>query len=392
MAFRKLKQKKYSGIIEYFNPKSDNKETRALYISYRDIGGNAVKKKLDTLNLSEAAKILSNIKYEIEREKKFLNAKEIEIARQSIKNKITLDQIAEWYFNQRNAKDNVKDYQAYKNRVAPLLGFKVAAKLTTDDIQYLQKELIKKYAPKTTNETINSLRALYNRAIKKKKLTCSNPVVLGSGDIQKIEQNTEPGRVLTDSELNLLFDTFKTGNYEIDIVPRPTLYLFAKILYFTGARPSGVIDIQVKHCNFDENKISIKAMKKGKSYQAQVRQELMDLIKDWILKHDLSFNDYIFYPQQTFVRTGRGKDKPTAYSGFRKQGQKVFNKLFNVGIPNTEVMHRVSFYSLRRTAGTKVYKAKGIMHAMLFLNHTSVKTTQIYLNVKGDMEGIADIL
>jgi len=392
MAFRKLKQKKYSGIIEYFNPKSDNKETRALYISYRDISGNAVKKKLDTLNLSEAAKILSNIKYEIEREKKFLNTKEIEMARQSIKNKITLDQIAEWYFNQRSAKDNIKDYQAYKNRVAPLLGSKVAAKLTTDDIQYLQKELIKKYAPKTTNETINSLRALYNRAIKKKKLTCSNPVVLGSGDIQKIEQNTEPGRVLTDSELNLLFNTFKNGNYEIDIVPRPTLYLFAKILYFTGARPSGVIDIQVKHCNFDENKISIKAMKKGKNYQAQVKQELMDLIKDWILKHDLSFNDYIFYPQQTFVRTGKGKDKPTAYSGFRKQGQKVFNKLFNVGIPNTEVMHRVSFYSLRRTAGTKVYKAKGIMHAMLFLNHTSVKTTQIYLNVKGDMEGIADIL
>ncbi len=32
------------------------------------------------------------------------------------------------------------------------------------------------------------------------------------------------------------------------------------------------------------------------------------------------------------------------------------------------------------------------MHAMLFLNHTSIKTTQIYLNVKGDMEGIADVL
>ncbi|WP_281046545.1 tyrosine-type recombinase/integrase [Sulfurimonas autotrophica] len=192
-----------------------------------------------------------------------------------------------------------------------------------------------------------------------------------------MEQNTEPGKVLTNEELELMFNTFKNGDYDLEIQPRPTLYLFSKILYFTGARPSGVIDIQVKHCNFDENKITIKAMKKGKSYQAQVRLELMELIKEWISEHSLGFNDYIFYPQQTFIRTGKGKDKATAYSGYRKQGQQVFNKIFNVGIPNTELMHRVSFYSLRRTAGTKVYKAKGIMHAMLFLNHTSVKTTQM---------------
>lgn len=217
-------------------------------------------------------------------------------------------------------------------------------------------------------------------------------MVIGSDDIQKIEQNSEPGRVLTDEELDVMFNIFKNGDYDLGIKPRPTLYLFSKILYFTGARPSGVIDIQVKHCNFDENKITIKAMKKGKSYQAQVRLELMELIKEWIVEHKLGFNDYIFYPQQTFKRTEKGKDKPTAYSGYRKQGQQVFNKIFNVGIPNTELMHRVSFYSLRRTAGTKVYKAKGIIHAMLFLNHTSVKTTQIHLNVTGDMEGVADVL
>ena len=392
MAFRKLRQKKYNGIIEYFNPKSDDKETRALYISYRDLSGTAVKRKLETLDLAKAAKILADIKHDIDRDKKSLNHEEIAIINRSAKNKLTLDQVAEWYFDQRKAKDNIKDYQAYKNRISPLLGSKLAKKITTDNIQHLQDELIKKYAPKTTNETINSLRALYNRAIKKKRLTCTNPVVLSSDDIQKIEQNSEPGRVLTDVELELMFDAFKNGNADLKIQARPVLHLFAKILYYTGARPSGVIDIQVKHCNFDENKITIKAMKKGKSYQAQVKNELMSLIKEWIQEHQLDFNDFIFYPQRTFVRTGSGKNKPTAYSGFRKQGQKVFNKIFNVGIPNTELMHRVSFYSLRRTAGTKVYKAKGIMHAMLFLNHTSIKTTQIYLNVKGDMEGIADVL
>ena len=74
MAFRKLKQKKYNGIIEYFNPKSDNKETRALYISYRDLSGTAVKQKLETLDLVKAAKILADIKHEIDRDKRSLNS------------------------------------------------------------------------------------------------------------------------------------------------------------------------------------------------------------------------------------------------------------------------------------------------------------------------------
>lgn len=143
MAFRKLKQKKYAGIIEYFNSNSDDKERRALYISYRDISGTAVKKKLETLDLTKAAKILSDIKNEIEREKKYLNKEEIDIARKSAKNKLTLDQLAEWYFKQRKAKDNIKDHKSYINRISPILNPKIATKVTIDDIQNLQDKLIK---------------------------------------------------------------------------------------------------------------------------------------------------------------------------------------------------------------------------------------------------------
>jgi len=106
MAFRKLRQKKYNSIVEYFNPKSDDKETRALYISYRDLSGIAVKQKLETLDLAKAAKILADIKHDIDRDKKLLNHEEIAIINRSAKNKLTLDQVAEWYFDQRKAKDN----------------------------------------------------------------------------------------------------------------------------------------------------------------------------------------------------------------------------------------------------------------------------------------------
>lgn len=80
------------------------------------------------------------------------------------------------------------------------------------------------------------------------------------------------------------------------------------------------------------------------------------------------------------------------YSVLRKAAQNFFDKLFNEGIPTDAQMDRVTLYTLRRTSGTKVYKAKGIMQAMLFLNHTNVTTTQRYLNVKGDVEDLVDVL
>ncbi|MDD2790341.1 MAG: hypothetical protein PHU40_06675 [Sulfurimonas sp.] len=41
---------------------------------------------------------------------------------------------------------------------------------------------------------------------------------------------------------------------------------------------------------------------------------------------------------------------------------------------------------MRRTAGTKIYKNHGIVHAKKFLNHTDIKTTMKYLNIDDDME------
>jgi integrase len=199
---------------------------------------------------------------------------------------------------------------------------------------------------------------------------------------------------LSDSELERMFDVFENGDPDLEFEPKPKLFFLSKLLYHTGARPDAVKSILVQHCNFDQNKIYLKAMKKGKSYQQPVNVKVMELIAEWIKKHDLKYGDALFYAEQTFQKSKNSSDKkkPAHYSGMRREGQKVFDKLFNVGIPTTAIMDRVSFYSLRRTSGTKIYKAKGIMQAMLFLNHTNVTTTQKYLNVKGEIEGIVDVL
>ena len=81
-------------------------------------------------------------------------------------------------------------------------------------------------------------------------------------------------------------------------------------------------------------------MKKGKSYQQPVNEKIMTLIQAWIEKHDLKYGVFLFYPEQTFLRTKNSSDKkrPAHYVGMRQAAQKVFDKLYNVGIPTTEVM------------------------------------------------------
>ena len=392
MAFRKIKAKKYNGISEYYYPKSTYKETRALYISYRDEYGQSVKKKLNTLDRDEALKELNNIKADITKLKRRLELNDIDIQRSQNMKRLTLLQLSNLYYEQRQTKENLKDKNKFNHRVIPILGAKLASKINHDDILQLQNKLIDMdYAPKTINDTIDGLRALYNVAIRKKWVDY-NPV--DRYEIPKIEEEHEPGVILSDNQLQIMFYAFRYGVPNLNISPQPRLFFFAKLLYHTGARPNAIIDIQVQHCDFNQNKIHLKAMKKGKSYQQQVSKEIMNLISDWIEKHDLKYGDYLFYPIQTFLRTNSSlaKKKTVNYSGIRRAGQRVFDKLFNIGIPTDAVMDRVSFYSLRRTSGTKIYKAKGIVQAMLFLNHTNVTTTQKYLNVKGDIDSIVDIL
>jgi len=392
MAFRKIKAKKYNGITEYYNPKSTDRETRALYISYRDEYSQAVKKKLQTLDKNEALIELNHIKANVTKLKHRLKSDDREIQRSQNMKRLTLLQLSDLYYEQRQTKENNKNKNNFANRVIPILGNKLASKISHDDIQRLQNKLIAMdYAPKTINDTIDGLRALYNVAIRKKWVD-HNPV--DRFVLPKVEEQHEPGVILSDNQLKIMFDAFYHGFPDLDISPQPKLYFFAKLLYHTGARPDAIIDIQVQHCDFNQNKVHLKAMKKGKSYQQPVNTEVMNLISDWILKHNLKYGDYLFYPVQTFQRTNSSlaKQKSANYSGIRRAGQQVFDKLFNVGIPTSAIMDRVSFYSLRRTSGTKIYKAKGIIQAMLFLNHTNVTTTQKYLNVKGDITDIVDIL
>lgn len=363
---------------------------KALYINYRDIDGKPIKEKIDTLDPKEAQAILAKKKLEVERAKKKLGLNKAKLQRAVSHKRMTLSHMAELYYEKRKTIDNEKDKRNYQKRVEQTLGKKIASNITVDDVEELRDLLEKSYAPKTVNEQINALKAMYNESIKRGWVN-NNPCI----GVKKLENIQEPGRVLTQEELDLMFNTLEHGNLDFELLPHRTLFLFTTLLYHTGARPAAILDLQFQHIDFSNSQIKIKAMKKGKTYFRKVKKEVMKQLKDWIDKHTLRYNDFLFYSQQTYSRKGNDnslKQKPMSRASIQKPIQKYFDKLFNKNIPTDKLMDRVVMYSLRRTAGTRYYKAKGLAHAMMFLNHTNIKTTQIYLNISDDMEADNDIL
>ena len=388
MGFRKVNGKKYNSIYEYYKDSDHDKKTIAYYVMYRDLENRPKKIKCDATNKDDALKILNDIKAKLLKDRKEIKRDSSLLHQKIMNNNLSLDDVAKLYFPTKTAKSIDMIKSAYTRLISPTLGQTKIKKIKTEDIKNLSNILKNTPSrqgtplnPRTIKKVIGYLRALFNWAIKKSYVD-KNPVIVK--EIIKVDRN-EPGRVLSDEELEKLWNLD-------EFVIRPRLFLFLKACYHTGARPSGVLTIQVKHINFSKGTIHIRAMKQGKPYEARVGKELLDLLKDWIKKHDLKHDNFIFYPVQLYKRAKTDKEKQeikntaVKYGRYSESLRIIFDRHFNQNIGTYDLAYRVTVYTMRRTAATKVYKKFGIVHAKRFLNHTEIDTTMKYLNIEDDME------
>ena len=388
MGFRKVSGKKYNSIYEYYKDSDHDKKTIAYYIMYRDLENKPKKIKCDALNKDDALKILNDKKLELTKDRKAIKRDSSLLHQKIMNNNLSLEDVAKLYFPTKTVKSTDMIESAYTRLVSPTLGQMKIKKIKTEDIKNLSNILKNTPSrqgtplnPRTIKKVIDYLRALFNWAIKQAYID-KNPVIVK--EIIKVDRN-EPGRVLSDEELEKLWNLD-------EFVVRPRLFLFLKTCYHTGARPSGVLTIQVKHINFSKGTIHIRAMKQGKPYEARVGKELLDLLKDWIKKHDLKHDNFIFYPIQLYKRAKTDKEKQeikntaVKYGRYSESLRIIFDRHFNQNIGTYDLAYRVTVYTMRRTAATKVYKKFGIVHAKRFLNHTEIDTTMKYLNIEDDME------
>lgn len=391
MGFRKVSGKKYNSIYEYYKDSDHDKKTIAYYIMYRDLENKPKKIKCDALNKDDALKILNDKKLELTKDRKAIKRDSSLLHQKIMNNNLSLDDVAKLYFPTKTTKSIDMIESSYNRLVSPILGQIKIKKIKTEDIKDLSnilKSTPSKHGtplnPRTIKKVISELRALFNWAIKQAYID-KNPVIVK--EIIKVDRN-EPGRVLSDEELEKLWNLD-------EFVIRHRLFLFLKTCYHTGARPSGVLTIQVKHINFSKGTIQIRAMKQGKPYEARVGKELLDLLKDWIKEHDLKHDNFIFYPIQLYKRAKTDKEKQeikntaVKYGRYSESLRIIFDRHFNQDIGTYDLAYRVTVYTMRRTAATKVYKKFGIVHAKRFLNHTEIDTTMKYLNIEDDM-GLID--
>ena len=388
MGFRKIRAKKYSGIYEYFKDSDNDKATIAYYISYRDIDNKIKKIKCNATSKDDALKILNDKRAELTKNRDEIKKDATLLNQKLMNNNLTLEDAAKLYFPTKIAVSIDMISSDYYRLINPILGKMKIAKIKTEDIKNLSDILKEKkskigtvFNPRTVKKTITNLRALFNWAIKQGYVE-RNPVIVK--EIIKVDKN-EPGRVLSNHELDKLW------NLE-EFILKHRLLLFLKACYHTGARPSAVMDIQVKHINFNKGTVHIRAMKQGKPYEARVGKELLDLFSSWIKEHRLVHDNFIFYPIQLYKKAVSEEEKEsmknrsTRYKKYADQLRKIFDKHFNQNIGTYDLAYRVSVYTMRRTAATNVYKKFGIVHAKRFLNHTEIDTTMKYLNIENDME------
>jgi len=397
VGLRKIRAKKYSGIFEYFRDSDIDKRTTAYYISYRDLDNKIKKVKCNANTKEDALKILNEKRAELTKDREEIQKDKTLLSRKIMTSSLSLEDVAKLYFPTKTIKSIKTIESAFNRHVKPTLGKIKIAKIKTDDIKNLSEKLKKtpvlrgaqskakvdasSLNPRTVKKIISNLRAIFNWAIKEGYLN-RNPVIVG--DIIKTDRN-EAGRVLSDVELEKLWNL---DEFQV----KPRLLLFLKACYHTGARPSAVMTIQVKHINFDKSTVHIRAMKQGKPYDARVSVELLDMLSEWIVKHDLVHDNFIFFPMQLYMRATTEQEKSsiknshTRYQGYAEHFRAIFDKHFNQNIGTYDNAYRLTVYTMRRTAATNVYKKLGIVHAKRFLNHTEIDTTMKYLNIDDDME------
>lgn len=272
MGFRRIKAKKYSGISEYFRDSDIDKKTVAYYIDYRDIDGKRKKTKTEAKDRDEALAFLRMQNAEVAKVKEQIDKGEAYLEQKVINKTLTLDELAKLFHDQRTNIQAQQNRRKYETHISPTLGKKKIARIDTKQIKELKKVLDEKLisrhkviknhetsteksivekvhlSPTTVKDIIEYLRVIFNWAREENYYDKNNPVVVNK--IANQTEENEPGRVLTDTELEKLWSLD-------ELVVNDRLYLFLKACYFTGARPTGVINIQVKHINFDTKKIKL---------------------------------------------------------------------------------------------------------------------------------------
>ena len=240
--------------------------------------------------------------------------------------------------------------------------------LLNDYKNYLSKEL--KNGLTTQRLSIIVLGTIFNQAIKEeiipetmfpfKKLT------LKTDNTKRLFLNKD--KILDLTQLKLIEG--KKANLWRD------LFLFS--IYAGGLRFSDVIEMQYKHYNKNEQRISKLIRKTGRPHQFKIGKVAIDILEKYC-KEGADNEDYIF----PVIEDTKGYERSESLRYFYTA---KYNKLANWHLKKLgekmELPFKLSFHLSRHTFATNALNnGMRIEHVSKLMDHRDISTTQVYAKI-----------
>lgn len=352
MSATKRVSTKHTGVFYRFSKDND----KTFYIVYRDEHGKLNELKVGKYSEGVREAYCNQKRNEIITKQRLGEEPPAIAQRKKLSKDNTLNKLFDYYYENKKLHNRhiEADRLSYNKHIKETLGEIQVEKLTAEQIRIFQSEKIETLAEKTVNNLIGSINTIIEFAIKNDRIkNIENSVK----KVKNFKVDNVREKYLEIEEIGKLYQSVKHDE---------ELFIFTKLLLFTGARLEGVYSISVHDVNFTNNVIKIKDFKNNSTYNTFFNDELSELLSNRFKSN----NDTLFNRSQTQLQ---------------KLLRLQLNKLFNKNIDPSDRKNRVVVHTLRHTfASHLAINETPIFTIQKLMNHKDIKMTMRYAKLSPD--------
>ena len=279
---------------------------------------------------------------------------------------ISVDSIADKYFDGlkfHSSDITIKDIKSvYNNHLKDFVGSDDILSLQLDDLEKIQQMKIKKYAPQTVNQIIDLLSTIFNFGLKKQLYKGSNP----SFGIKPFKVDNQRERYLSSDDIKDLYAKIKDN---------PMLNLFTRLALTTGSRLDGILNLQKKDIDLQNNSVTLYDLKNKETYKGFLSKDVKDILTDIFPK--LTANSFIVSLDDSKTQLSKRQ--------VQCRLKPILDDLFNKELEINDRKHRVVIHSLRHTfASHLAINGTPIFTVQKLMNHKDIKMTMRYAKLAPD--------
>lgn len=351
-----IKSKKFEGVYQYILKNGDVSYS----ITYKDNENKTIRKKIGRKNEGVTEAYCSQIRYETISK---LRNDELppKIATQKRQNVVTLDSLAQYYFDTKDSKSKHKYEGKYKLRIQSVLGNKDVRYLTESDFKKFQRTLLDdELSNHTVNCYVDIVSAIISHSIESRNYIGKN---LTHSLVSKLKVDNRRERILSKKEVGDLLEAVE-HNW--------ILSLFVRLSISTGGRKSTILNIKKCDVDLESRMFTLKDFKNETTYNGFINDDILyKLVKNRM--DNIDDEDYL-------LSSGDYKDLDRYIS---REMNSTFYYLFNYKLSNqNDRKNKVVIHTLRHTVlshlamnGESIYTIKSIS------NHKSISMLERYVKL-----------